>query len=73
MCLVLEEVCLQFNQYCFLSVFSWYFNDEPIEAGRAGWEDAEVHDSRKMSTLILTYAREHHMGKYTVVAQNRFN
>jgi len=37
-----------------------------------GWEDAEIHESRKMSTLILTYAREHHMGKYTLVAQNRF-
>ena len=24
-----------------------------------------------MSTLILPYAREHHMGKYSLVAQNR--
>ena len=30
----------------------------------------EIHHSRKMSTLILCYAREHHMGKYTLVAQN---
>ena len=30
-----------------------------------------MFDSRKMSTLILPYAREHHMGKYSLVAQNR--
>ena len=54
-----------------MSVFSWYFNDEPVEPGRPGWEDAEIHDSRKMTTLILTYTREHHMGKYTLVAQNK--
>jgi hypothetical protein len=34
-----------------------------------GFEDAEIHLSRKMSTLILPYAREHHMGKYSLVAQ----
>ena len=38
--------------------------------GQRGWQDAEVHDSRKMSTLILRYAREHHMGKYTLVVSN---
>ena len=26
----------------------------PIKKGKAGWEDIEIHDSRKMSTLILT-------------------
>jgi len=51
--------------------FCWYFNDEPVFPGQKGWEDAEIHDSRKMSTLILKYAREHHMGKYTLVAQNQ--
>ncbi len=39
--------------------------------GHPGWEDAEIHHSRKMSTLILKYAREFHMGKYTLVAQNQ--
>ena len=38
--------------------------------GQPGWEDAEIHDSRKMSTLIIPYAREYHMGKYTLVAEN---
>ena len=51
-------------------VFSWYFNDEPVEPGQPGWEDAKIHDSRKMSTLIIPYAREYHMGKYTLVAEN---
>jgi len=51
--------------------FNWYFNDEPIFPGQTGFEDAEVHDSRRMSTLILTYAREHHMGKYTLVTSNQ--
>jgi len=50
--------------------FAWYFEDEPIIPGHKGWEEAEIHDSRKMSTLILKYAREHHMGKYTLVATN---
>ena len=54
----------------FLLVFSWYFNDEPVEPGQPGWEDAKIHDSRKMSTLIIPYAREYHMGKYTLVAEN---
>ena len=57
--------------YEFATEFSWYFNDEAIHPGTGGWEDAEIHDSRKMSTLIIGYAREHHMGKYTLVAQNR--
>ena len=39
--------------------------------GQRGFEEAEVHDSRKMSTLILRYAREHQMGKYTLVASNQ--
>lgn len=52
-------------------VFSWYFNDEPVMPGHPGWEDAEIHDSRKMTTLILKYCREYHMGKYTLVAQNQ--
>ena len=39
--------------------------------GQPGWEDAEIHDSRKMSTLILKYCREYHMGKYTLVAENQ--
>ncbi len=34
-------------------MFTWYFNDEPIKQGRAGWEEIDIHDSRKMSTLIL--------------------
>jgi len=51
-------------------VFSWFFNDEPVVPGQPGWEDAEIHDSRKMSTLIIPYAREYHMGKYTLVAEN---
>jgi len=51
--------------------FSWYFNDEPIFPGQKGFEEAEVHDSRRMSTLILKYAREHHMGKYTLVISNQ--
>jgi len=51
--------------------FSWYFNDEPIIPGQKGFEEAEIHDSRKMSTLILKYAREHHMGKYTLQASNQ--
>jgi len=51
--------------------FNWYFNDEPIVPGQKGFEEAEVHDSRKMSTLILKYAREHHMGKYSLVASNQ--
>lgn len=38
--------------------------------GQRGWQDAEIHDSRKMSTLILRFAREHHMGKYTLVVSN---
>ena len=38
--------------------------------GQPGWEDAEIHDSRKMTTLIVKYAREYHMGKYTLVAEN---
>lgn len=41
-----------------------------MEPGQPGWEDAEIHDSRKMSTLIVKYAREYHMGKYTLVAEN---
>ena len=52
-------------------MFSWYFNDEPVVPGQPGWEDAEIHDSRKMSTLIIKYAREYHMGKYTLVAENQ--
>ncbi len=52
-------------------IFTWYFDDEEIFPGDPGFEDAEIHHSRKMSTLILKYAREHHMGKYTLVAQNR--
>ena len=40
-------------------------------SGQRGFEEAEVHDSRKMSTLILRYAREHQMGKYTLVASNQ--
>jgi len=51
--------------------FNWYFNDEPIVPGQKGFEEAEVHHSRKMSTLILKYAREHHMGKYTLQASNQ--
>jgi len=51
--------------------FAWYFEDEPVIPGHKGWEEAEIHDSRKMSTLILKYAREHHMGKYTLVATNQ--
>jgi len=51
--------------------FHWYFNDEPIFPGQKGWEEAEIHDSRRMSTLILKYAREHHMGKYTLVTSNQ--
>ncbi len=39
--------------------------------GQRGFEEAEIHDSRKMSTLILRYAREHQMGKYTLVASNQ--
>ena len=39
--------------------------------GQRAFQEAEVHDSRKMSTLILRYAREHHMGKYTLVASNQ--
>ena len=42
-----------------------------IVSGHKGWEDAEIHDSRKMSTLILKYTREHHMGKYSLVAHNQ--
>lgn len=56
---------------CNVTVFSWYFNDEPVEPGQPGWEDAEIHDSRKMSTLIIKYVREFHMGKYTLVAENQ--
>ena len=41
-------------KYILFLVFSWFFNDEPIKKGKAGWEDIEIHDSRKMSTLILT-------------------
>jgi len=51
--------------------FNWYFDDQPIIPGQSGFEEAEIHNSRKMSTLILKYAREHHMGKYTVVAANQ--
>jgi len=51
--------------------FSWYFNDELIIPGQKGFEEAEIHDSRKMSTLILKYVREHHMGKYTLQATNQ--
>ena len=51
-------------------VFSWFFNDEPVVPGQPGWEDAEIHDSRKMSTLLIPYAREYHMGKYTLVSEN---
>eukprot|EP00090_Calanus_glacialis_P010651 TRINITY_DN19094_c0_g1_i3.p1 TRINITY_DN19094_c0_g1~~TRINITY_DN19094_c0_g1_i3.p1 ORF type:complete len:1028 (-),score=301.07 TRINITY_DN19094_c0_g1_i3:126-3209(-) len=51
--------------------FSWYFNDEPIVPGQKGFEEAEIHDSRKMSTLILKYAREHHMGKYSLQSSNQ--
>ena len=40
-------------------------------SGQRGFEEAEIHDSRKMSTLILRYAREHQMGKYTLVASNQ--
>ena len=40
-------------------------------SGQRGFQEAEVHDSRKMSTLILRTAREHHMGKYTLVASNQ--
>jgi hypothetical protein len=43
----------------------------PQCSGRKGWEDAEVHESRKMSTLILRYTREHHMGKYSLRAVNQ--
>ena len=43
----------------------------PLCAGQRGFQEAEVHDSRKMSTLILRTAREHHMGKYTLVASNQ--
>ena len=39
--------------------------------GQRGFQEAEIHDSRKMSTLILRYAREHNMGKYTLVASNQ--
>ena len=52
------------------SEFSWFFNDEPVVPGQPGWEDAEIHHSRKMSTLIIPFAREYHMGKYTLVAEN---
>lgn len=52
-------------------IFSWYFDDEEVVPGERGWEDVEIHHSRKMSTFIIRYAREHHMGKYTLVAQNR--
>ena len=34
-------------------IFSWYFDDEEIYPGTPGWEDTEIHDSRKMSTLIV--------------------
>lgn len=51
--------------------YAWYFNDEPVIPGHKGWEEAEIHDSRKMSTLIIKYTREHHMGKYTLVATNQ--
>ena len=52
------------------------FNISPVSltfqiAGQKGFEEAEVHDSRRMSTLILKYAREHHMGKYTLVISNQ--
>ena len=56
--------------FSYFLVFSWFFNDEPVVPGQPGWEDAEIHDSRKMSTLIIPYAREYHMGKYTLVAEN---
>ena len=34
-------------------VFTWYFDDEEIVPGQDGFEEAEIHHSRKMSTLIL--------------------
>ncbi len=34
-------------------IFTWYFDDEEIFPGDPGWEEVEVHHSRKMSTLIL--------------------
>jgi len=51
--------------------FTWYFNDQPIVPGKDGFEEAEIHDSRKMSTLIITYAQEWHMGKYSLVTSNQ--
>eukprot|EP00095_Tigriopus_kingsejongensis_P006996 maker-scaffold430_size173499-snap-gene-0.35 protein:Tk06996 transcript:maker-scaffold430_size173499-snap-gene-0.35-mRNA-1 annotation:"serine arginine repetitive matrix protein 2 isoform x4" len=52
-------------------IFTWYFDDEEVVPGERGWEEVEIHHSRKMSTFIIRYAREHHMGKYSLVAQNR--
>ena len=34
-------------------VFTWYFDDEEIFPGDPGWEEVEVHHSRKMSTFII--------------------
>ena len=66
-----EKLRILGQHFCPVTVFSWYFNDEPVEPGQPGWEDAEIHDSRKMSTLIIKYVREFHMGKYTLVAENQ--
>ena len=61
---------IQLTFFSYFLVFSWFFNDEPVVPGHPGWEDAKIHDSRKMSTLIVAYAQEYHMGKYTLVAEN---
>ena len=34
-------------------IFTWYFDDEEIYPGQPGWEETEIHDSRKMSTIIV--------------------
>ena len=52
-------------------MFSKVIERPPLCSGQRGFQEAEVHDSRKMSTLILRTAREHHMGKYTLVASNQ--
>ncbi|XP_040580693.1 uncharacterized protein [Lepeophtheirus salmonis] len=50
--------------------FEWYFEDELIVPGEPGWEEVEIHHSRKMSTLIIRYTREYHMGRFTMLAEN---
>ena len=54
-----------------INIIFWLILRYIFIEGQRGWEEAEIHDSNKMSTLILKYTREHHMGKYTLVAQNQ--